>query len=304
MGCKLSAALAQGVSNAAAKHARLPASRRLLPGLRCPMGPPVWGSIIDDLWVLHEENSQPGDDTEWAPKMVDAWDAAGVSSHPSKAVDYAKDIEVQGAVVSHVNPSMRLSALKESLLFRGTLRAAACYRPARRCIERLLGKHGHAHCFRPPLRSLGGHVHRWVHDARVRDDTRLFNNHDCLLELVMHALFLPHAVMSFRAPWCPRAEASDASPGGHGRAYTTLPVDEVRTWATVAAHRGDYTNLLMDPGLCAPSLTASKIQRAVLPIREHYWHEIPREGFYRHIALEEYACCFQLVQRESCHAGG
>ena len=62
--------------------------------------------------VLHQENSQPGDDTEWAPKMVDAWNAAGVSSHPSKAVDYAKDIEVQGAVVSHVNPSMRLSALK------------------------------------------------------------------------------------------------------------------------------------------------------------------------------------------------
>lgn len=49
MGCKLSATLAQAVCNAAARTARIPLARRLLPGNPCPGEPPVWGSIIDDL---------------------------------------------------------------------------------------------------------------------------------------------------------------------------------------------------------------------------------------------------------------
>ena len=44
-----------------------------------------------------------------------------------------------------------------------------------------------------------------------------------MIEMLMMAVFLPHSVMNFCASWCARVEASDASPGGHGRAYTTVP---------------------------------------------------------------------------------
>ena len=224
--------------------------------------------------------------------MVGAWEDCGVHPHTGKTVDNAANAEVQGAVVANVNPSMRLSDTKEDLLFRGTLMAATCYRPARRTIERVMGKHSHAHGFWPCLRSIGSRTHRWVHAARQDERLRPVNNESCLVELLMMATFLPHAVMNFCAPWCTRVEASDASPGGHGRAYTTVPEETVRSWAQVAAHRGDYTSLLESHEMKLPPPEAPAIQLVNIPAGDFYWHEIPREGHHRNIAIEEHAAFF------------
>ena len=301
MGCKLSAGLAQAISNVAAAKAGLPPRRRLLPGQPTPGRAPIWGSIIDDLWVIHEEPPrgksaadgapapEPLGDMGWATDMVEAWRSLGVHPHEGKQVDFGRNVEVQGALVSHLRPSMRLSPEKESLLLRGTLLTALCYRPARRTVERVMGKHAHAHGFRPCLRSLGQRLHAWVHAARTAEEPRLTNNEGCLIEMIMHALFLPHAAIDFCMPWSCRIEASDASPGGHGRAYTSVPEHVARAWGALAAHRGDYTTLLDLHQLNEPPVGASHMQKAVLPVDDYYWHEIPRPGFTRHIALEEYA---------------
>ena len=122
MGSRLSACLAQGVTNAAARQAGLPASRRCLLGIRAPIAPPVWGSIIDDLWIIHGEQDpiSEEDAEQWADRMVAEWAVMGVPHHPKKVVDRQPGAEVQGAWVDFKKPGLRLADEKEALLLRST----------------------------------------------------------------------------------------------------------------------------------------------------------------------------------------
>ena len=256
MGSRLSAALAQGISNLAARRAGLPAARRLLPGNFAPLRPPVWGSITDDLCVTHRAGGElvPEDDEarKWCHQMDTAWGDLGIETHRQKALDFATGAEVQGAFVDETEPALSLSAEKEVLLQRSLLLLALQFRPARRAVERALGKVGHARCFRPCLRSIGAEIFRDVHFGRLLCLPRLWNHEQLLLELLAYAVLLPFARMSFTSQWHTRVEASDAAPGGHGRAYTRMSVDEVSTLAASAAHRGDYTQLYDNLGLYMP----------------------------------------------------
>ena len=184
----------------------------------------------------------------WGDKVDHCWDRIGVQTHPGKAINTYEFEEVQGAMVDSDAPAMSLSAEKEALLLRGTLRSAAAFRPARVSVERTLGKHGHAHSFRPSLRSICGEVYPCVRDAWENNKARVDMNHDCMIDLALLSLALPFARVDFTLPWCPRVEASGASPGGHGRAYMHTDIDAVQSWATLAAHRGDYTTYASGKG--------------------------------------------------------
>ena len=75
MGSRISAALAQGLSNVVTKLAGVPEKHRLLPGRPCPLRLPVRGSIIDDFWVFHGEHDPVTEDeaTHWSDRVVDQW---------------------------------------------------------------------------------------------------------------------------------------------------------------------------------------------------------------------------------------
>ena len=56
MGYKLSAAVAQSITDRVARDARVPLGHRLRPGAPCPRGPPVWGTIIDDFRIITDDS--------------------------------------------------------------------------------------------------------------------------------------------------------------------------------------------------------------------------------------------------------
>eukprot|EP00974_Lingulodinium_polyedra_P066745 6460482-Lingulodinium_polyedra.AAC.1 len=51
------------------------------------------------------------------------------------------------------------------------------------------------------------------------------------------------------APWNSRVESSDASPGGHGRAWTQLPLGIVARLGQLSATKGVYTTLEPEHGV-------------------------------------------------------
>ena len=167
MGFRGSAAIAQGVTDAAALEAGLPGDRRCLPGVRMAERPPVWGSIMDDVWVITQNGEDPIDEeaTHWAQGVEDAWDRVGVPSHPLKRVEAAQGEEIQGAYLDAATGTLGLSAAKARLLSEGVLRGALRWRPARYVLQRLLGKLGHAHMFCVLQRSIFQEAHAVVHRA-------------------------------------------------------------------------------------------------------------------------------------------
>ena len=71
----------------------------------------------------------------------------------------------------------------------------------------------------PSLRSTFAEVHLALHDAYLRDEARVFFTMDSLVEMLCAGITAPLSRMCLLLPFCSRVEASDASPGGHGRAY-------------------------------------------------------------------------------------
>eukprot|EP00974_Lingulodinium_polyedra_P039210 3757142-Lingulodinium_polyedra.AAC.1 len=69
MGFRGSAVLAHRVTEATAARAGLPAAARCVPGAPVPLGPPFWGVIMDDLWVVtvDDDSEETAAAKGWAP---------------------------------------------------------------------------------------------------------------------------------------------------------------------------------------------------------------------------------------------
>ena len=296
MGFKPSAAIAQAVTEAAAADAGLPASLQFRPGVPCPTDFPLWGIIMDDAFALFEAR---GDDDDldacedlrpesWMPSLEQAWAAMDVQSHPKKRIDEEFNAEILGYRVSPEG-LIGLSPGKMLPLIVSCIRCGLWWRPPRTPFERTLGKVGHAHMLRPCLRSCFSDVYRIVVEGRRDNVSQLTNTLDSVLEWLCTAVLLPASCMDLSLEWSTRVVATDAAPGGHGEAYTFADETTVRSWASLASHRGDYTTLLADRGLDVPVEGASFMSKASLPIDDFWWYEVPKPGGFSHIALEEYA---------------
>ena len=55
--------------------------------------------------------------------------------------------------------------------------------------------------------------------------------------------------IDMKAQWSPRVESSDASPGGHGRAWTMMAVDKVSEIGRIVAEKGCDTNFNLEYGV-------------------------------------------------------
>ena len=287
MGFKASAAIAQGVTEAAAQAAHLPFDRQLRPSRACPTHPPLWGIIMDDAFALIENEGEELLAREWMPALEDAWGEMKVKSHPKKRVDLEEEVEVLG-YLTHGDGVIDLAPAKLLPLVCSCLLCALWWRPPRQSIERTVGKVGHAHMLRPCLRSVFAEVYAMIVAGREEGVAQLDNNIDTVLEFIFTAILLPAVTMNLAKPWSRRVVSTDAAPGGHGEAYTFATEEVVQSWATLACHRGEYTSLLAEHGLEAPQAGVSNMCHAYLPLKEYWWTEIPKPGGWAHIALEEY----------------
>lgn len=131
--------------------------------------------------------------------------------------------EFLGTEVDSEHGTIGLSDRKMFSLMQAARWVGLQWKPALGCAERVLGKFGHVHLFRPGNGAIFEDSHRWVHEARQMKTGRAPTSYVAHWELNAAAVLLPLAKMTLAAEWCDRLVASDASPGGHGIAYTHLP---------------------------------------------------------------------------------
>lgn len=260
MGFRSSATVAHRLTEKICVESGLPAAARAAPSVPCLLSPPIWGAIMDDVWAVTTDETSAAmvEARSWLPRVEECWRRDGVPSHPRKAVDEGEFEDIQGALLHPTRHGMGLAPDKLAALMFGALQVTLCRHPARQSCERVVRKCSHVHCFRPCLRSSFQMMHRALHDARARRESRL----------------------DFQAPWARRVVCSDAAPGGHGLAYAFLDERTVVDWGRVASHRGDYTSLLGEVGLEASPVEHSHLKRAELPLDGIAWKLVGRLGRY------------------------
>lgn len=165
-------------------------------------------------------------------------------------------------------------------------------------VERWVGKLSFAHGMRACCRSTMESTYRWLSELRARASWsgRLWPS--VRSEVLAASLEVVFLQVDLRSPWLPRVEASDAAPGGHGRAWTRMAATKVAEIAQVADTRGCYTSLNLEHGVAL--LESGKCPLHVVDIDEHnyQWHTAARPGGWQHITLEEgYAAVWSLADR-------
>ena len=255
-----------------------------------PRSPPLWASILDDVWALYTDDDDEAnrEATEWLHQVDDEWAKIGVKTHPSKSVGQGIDCEVQGGRVHTLTHRVGLSKEKCADLMIGVWWLLTQWKPARRGIERVVGKLGHCHAFRPSLHGSFGTIYRWLHGLREGRIGRSALPAVCWWELMEASLLAPLAQMELSAPWAPTVQCTDAAPGGHGLAYAQALVREIQRWVRYCSFRGDYTTLKED-GELYPGPDRCHLVVANLLLKGYHWHEVSRPGGFRHISEEEFA---------------
>ena len=103
--------------------------------------------------------------------------------------------------------------------------------------------------------------------------------------MVVSMCLVPFLHSNLRSDWCGHVEASDAAPGGHGRAWTNMPTTMVAEASRLCTHKGLHTNLHTEHGLASSGLCP--MQQVKLPVEQFQWSTAARRGGYKHITLEE-----------------
>ena len=139
MGFRGSCAFAQGVTDVATQRAGLPDDARLLPSRLCPLEPPVWASILDDVWVLYSVDPKmkgmPPEAASWLLAVDLEWARMGVIFHPAKRVDNARGVEVQGGRGTPHTHEIGLSNSKTLDLTSAIFWILTCFKPSRKAVE-------------------------------------------------------------------------------------------------------------------------------------------------------------------------
>ena len=88
-------------------------------------------------------------------------------------------------------------------------------------VDRLVGKLGFAMSFNVCCRSVLTETFVWLALHRKKCVCAMIWP-AVFDELIQALLLIPFLQFSISKPWCPRVEAADASPGGHGRAWSVF----------------------------------------------------------------------------------
>ena len=223
-----------------------------------------------------------------------AWRKFGVPVHEGKNVDGKENAEFQGTVLESRSHWLGTSRQRRIMLVASTLRVLAQWGADLTTVERLVGQHGFMHSFRPPLRSIFQDVYVWMEELRSRprgQGRRSMLSCGAWSELLFSAILAPVAQVSLDSPFCSRLELSDASPGGHGRAWSVFSEGLIEELCRFADARRVYTSLQEGAGEHNIRLDADgkcPLHRVHLP-RASHWSKAGRPGGFRHIVIEEAA---------------
>jgi hypothetical protein len=157
-------------------------------------------------------------------------------------------------------------------------------------LERAVGFVSYDFMFRTCCRSVFQQVFVDMHAAGTSRKAAFVSRSwvaESWLELVLSAVLLPLGRHNLDAHWACRVEAYDASPGGHGRAWTTYPTDTVAQMARWCDQHSPATHLQGAFGIDVDSSGACPLRRIRLPAADH-WSTAPRPGGFKHITLEEF----------------
>jgi len=289
MGFTAAAAWAQAYNEQKAREAGLPAESRLVDGRPPPKGFPIWGSILDDVWAIEED--PPADRAvgqEWLQRVSDLWAEDGLAEHIKKAVVGSTCEEVQGAMVDGIGGWVGVSRQKRMSVLEAGLYLVSQRRPLVGAVDRWIGKFSFALGFRSCARSILQDEYSWL-DIHRKGSKRAWLWPAVRNEMIMACILLPFLQTNLRAQWCSRVECSDAAPGGHGRAWATLPVDLVAEAARLCTNKGVYTNISTEYGVELNSDGICPLQQVRLPFDKYKWQIVAKPGGYRHITFEEAA---------------
>ena len=298
MGFRGSCAIAQGVTDVVCRRAALPPSLRLLPSNPAPLKLPIWGALLDGVWCLRSSLDPPEDEeaSSWMRRLDSEWRSVGVEVHTGKSVDDGVNAEIQGGRVHSSQHLLGLAAEKSSWLMAASWRVLGQWRPARRALERIVGKTGYAHTFRPVARASYGQCYLWLHGLREAHLGRTQWLRSTWWEVMEASLLVPLCQLDFAAGWATHVVATDACPGGHGLSYAVVPVEEQKRWGAYVSFRGDYTTLATDGDLY-PGPEVCCLKRATLPLKNYHWFGVHRPGGHKMICLEEFAAANWGLER-------
>lgn len=275
MGLAPSAGWAQALTDQVTEAASLPQAQKVVIHEPAPRGLPVWGSIIDDVWVI--DSAEHGVGRSWCERVQEEWELRGVEAHAKKIVNEVENEEIQGVFVHGSEHWVGVSVAKRAQLMQGLLRILQQRRPAVAVVDRVVGKLGFAASFRVPTRCVLQATYRWLtqHRGRCRRAP--------LWPLVAHELLcslllVPLQQFSLSQPWSQRVEASDASPGGHGRAWTQMPADLVQDLSRLSDHKGAYTHMGLAYGIEVDGSEVCPLHRVHWPVPQFHWHTAARPG--------------------------
>ena len=289
MGFGPSAGWAQALTDVVADGAQLPHDSRLHPDFVVPLGFPVWGSIVDDIWCIDHEGHD-GETTvgpEWLNRAEAAWVARGVEPNAKKSIDAAAGEEIQGYFVHLQLHWVGVSMEKRRYLFQGTIQVLMQRTVSLAVVERLVGKYGFAHSARPCLRSIFHDVYQWVTSMRSIRKARVPLPPTVWMELCMAALTLPYCSFNVSAPWSTRLECTDASMTGLGRAWGVVPTHVVQAIARYSDHGKVYTNLSLPWSIGLTHADQCPLRKVWLPIEHVRWSTVGCPWTPAHITLGE-----------------
>ena len=289
MGFTAAASWAQAYNEAKAVSVSLPPDSRLIDSQPPPPTFPIWGSILDDIWAIDECDTiddPPGIASKWMQDMADGWKEDGVVEHEKKAVNGVHKEEVQGVMIDGSHGWLGVSREKRAQLFQAGMYLLAQRRPLVGEVDRWLGKLSFALSFRPCARSILQDIYTWLAQHRgICKRAKLWPS--VRSEMLVSLLFIPFMQSNLRSTWCSRVEASDAAPGGHGRAWTQMSETLVAEAARLCSHKGVYTNLESDFGIALNDKGECPMQQVSMPLHQYKWSTAARKGGYKHITLEE-----------------
>ena len=295
MGLAPSSGWAQALTDQTTTAACLPEDQRILIDKPAPIKPPFWGSIVDDVWCVDTDDKPMGQ--EWCQRVHVEWERRGVEPHAGKVVDEVEGTEIQGVFVHPTQHWVGASMEKRSLLMRGLWRVLGQWKPRVKQVDRLVGKLGFMMSFNVATRSLLVDTFSWLCLYRGRS-ARAVLWPTVFDELLQCMFMLPFMDFSLSKPWCPRVEAADASPGGHGRAWTLFPESLVQDLARLSDHKGAYTNMSLPFGIETTGDEVCPLHRTHWPVKEFSWLLAGRPGGHRNIVLEELAAqCWSIEER-------
>ena len=280
MGFTGSAAWAQGLNEALSLRGGLPQGRRMVDGTVPPGRPPVWGSILDDIWAVDEV---PGADAEDAPHVDAAVWVEEISKQWTR-VGTTRTCRSASTASSTARSRVPASRPKRLKIIESGLWLVSEHRVM---IERWVGKLSFAQSFRVCTRSGLESIYTWMDRYRRAGVRRARLWPAVVNEMLLAMLEEMTMEIDMKAQWCPRVESSDASPGGHGRAWTMVAIDTDSEISRIVAEKGCYINLNLEYGVALDEAGRCALQQIDLHDYNYVWSSASRPGGLRHITLEE-----------------